>query len=229
MARPRTGYAKQDGRPVPGTTTICGMLNKPALVGWAGKTCTTTAWEIGKRGEPLPQWTEILYGQRDDAAAAGTLCHELAEAYIKGTPLPTVPLSDVGAQAWTAFENFVKWIEGQHYTIKSHERPLVSENYGYGGTPDATIHDGDTVYLADWKSSGAFYVENILQGAAYRQLIQECEKVEVKGLHIVRFSRETGDFTHKYLASDALDQGWAVFQRLLDCYPLLRELEKRVR
>lgn len=229
MPRSKAGYSDTNGRPLPGTTTICGMLNKPALVGWAGKTCTKDAWEIGKRGEPLPQWTEILYGTRDTAAAAGTLCHELAESYIKGTPLPAVPDSETGKQAWRAFENFVRWIEGQHYTIRSHERPMVSAQYGYGGTPDATIHDGDTVYLADWKSSGAFYVENIIQGAAYRQLLHECEQVDVKGLHIVRFSRETGDFTHKYLANDALDTGWEVFRRLLDCYPLLKELEKRVK
>lgn len=229
MSRPAKGYSKRDGRPAPGTTTITGLVNKPALVGWAGKTCTLSAWEAGKRGDPMPQWTEILYGTRDTAAAAGTLCHELAESYIKGTPLPAVPDSETGKQAWNAFENFVKWIEGQHYVIKSHERPLVSEEYGYGGTPDATIHDGDTAFIADWKSSSAFYAENIIQGAAYRQLIHECEGIEVQGLHIVRFSREHGDFSHKFLASDALDTGWEVFRRLLDCYPLLKDLEKRVK
>ena len=36
MSRPKAGYSV-DGEPVPGTTTISGMLNKPALVAWAGK------------------------------------------------------------------------------------------------------------------------------------------------------------------------------------------------
>ena len=46
MARPKQGYHNDAGHRVPGVTTVLGVLNKPALVGWAGKLCTETVSQI---------------------------------------------------------------------------------------------------------------------------------------------------------------------------------------
>lgn len=228
MARPRFGY-HIDGEPVFGVTTICGMLNKPALVGWAGKLCTERAWRAGKAGDPLPKWTDILYGQRDDAASAGTLVHELFEAHLRKLPLPEVPETDVGRAALQGFENARNWLASSGMEIEPHERPLVSTQFRYGGTPDALATDGRRLYLADWKTSAAIYAEMVIQMAAYRQLLREVEGTEVHGVHLVRFSRDHGDFAHHFFGGDLLDTGWEVFVRLLAISPLLKEIEKRVK
>jgi len=228
MSRPKAGYSV-DGEPVPGTTTISGMLNKPALVAWAGKLCAEAAWRAGKAGEPLPRWNDVLYGTRDDAASAGTLCHDLAHAYVLGVELPAVPDTDVGRAGWTAFENFVHWIDASALTIEAHERPLVSTQFRYGGTPDALAHMSGKTYLVDYKTSSGVYAEMLLQMSAYRQLLHECEQMDVAGVHLVRFSRESGDFAHHYFGPDVLDLGWTIFAALLGVYAPLKQLEKRVR
>lgn len=230
MARPKSGYALKSGLPVPGATTPIGLLNKPALVGWSGKTCTQAAWTAGKAGAPLPKWTDILYGQRDRAAEAGTFCHELAELYVRGDPLPAVPDTEVGRKGWQAFENFVHWLDASALKILPHERPLVSEEFGFGGTPDATAEMSSKPYLVDYKTgAGGVYYEVVIQAAAYRQLLHEVEGVDVAGAHVIRFARDTGDFHHAYFAPDALDSGWDIFRHLLAIYQPVKDLEKRVK
>lgn len=228
--RPKSGYALASGLPVPGATTPIGLLAKGGLVGWAGKTCTEFAWHAGKNGLPLPKWNDVLYGKRDDAANAGTLCHELAELYVRGDPLPPIPDTEVGRKGWQAFENFVHWLDASSLKISPHERPLVSEVYGYGGTPDATAAMSGRPYLVDYKTgTGAVYHDVLIQMGAYRQLLSEVEGVDVAGAHVIRFARDTGDFHHAYFAPDAIDAGWEVFKHLLAIYQPLKDLEKRVR
>ena len=227
-ARPAGGYSTADGRPVPGVTTICGMLNKPALVGWAGKTCTEAAWRIGRELLPMPKWTAILYPGRDKAAEAGTLVHELFESLLRGLPLPEIPDTDVGRAAQQGYENAKHWVESSALSIEPYEQPLVCEDYGFGGTPDALAIKGDEWYLADWKTGG-IYAEQIVQLSAYKHLLEKHEKVSIKGCHLVRFHRDHGDFAHHYFAEDALEMGWEVFRRLLEIHPMLAKLEKRVK
>jgi hypothetical protein len=213
-----------------GTTTICGLLDRPALVGWAGKTCTQEAWEAGKAGQPMPRWNDVLYGKRDDAAAAGTLVHDLFEAHLRQLPLPPVPDDDIGKAARRGFANALAWLGSSGLVVESHERPLVSRRYRYGGTPDAVGRDSAGRHLLlDWKTSKGVYASMIIQMAAYRQLLAECEGVTVAGVHLVRFSREYGDFAHYYFEDDALDLGWSIFEALLAVYSPLKELERRVK
>ncbi len=226
MARPKIGY-HIDGEPVIGTTTVCGMLAKPALVGWASKLCTEVSWRAGKAGEPLPKWTDICYGTRDEAASAGTLVHESFEAHLRGQPPVEFDDTEVGNAARQGYENAVHWLESSGLRVEPYEKPLVSMQFRFGGTPDAIMHGGG-VSLGDWKTGGV-YAEMLLQMAAYRQLLTECAGVEVVGVHLVRFSRECGDFSHHFFGDDLLDVGWEVFRRLLDIHPLLKQIEGRVK
>jgi hypothetical protein len=229
MGRPRQGY-NIDGEPIPGTTTICGMLNKPALVGWSGKLCTEAGWRAGKAGDPMPKWTDICYGTRDDAASAGTLVHELFDAYIRKAPLPAIPDTEIGKAAARGFDNAKNWLDSSSLLIEAYEKPLVSVRYRYGGTPDALAMSGDSVIaLCDWKTSAGVYAEMLIQMAAYRQLLVEAVGTVVKGVHLVRFSRDHGDFAHYYYGNDLLDVGWQVFEALLALYAPLKQLEKRVK
>lgn len=228
MGRPKTGYADHDGNRVPGVTTILGLLNKPALVGWAGKLCAEAGWRAAKAGEPIPRWNDVCYGQRDKAAADGTAAHDLFERYLNGEDVQRTEQDSDGA--WKAFENAKAWKEGLaiQFEVWPHERPMVSPSMGFGGTPDAIARQGNAVALADWKTGGV-YPEQVIQLAAYRHLLQECEGIEVTGCHLVRFHREHGDFHHHHYADDALDLGWECFAQLVPLYKGLEALRKRVK
>ena len=70
MARPKSGYRLADKTRVPGVTTITGRFKESGgLIHWA--------WDLGMQG--------INYRDaRDKAADAGTLGHDMIEAFIKG-------------------------------------------------------------------------------------------------------------------------------------------------
>ena len=239
MARPKGGYTLKDGTPIPGTTTITGLVNKPALVGWAAKTVHARAIEHGQamlsygmsddgQNKPCPilePWTEIVYGKRDAAADAGTQAHDMFEKRLRGE---VVALHHYAEEAQQAYGNALHWLQTSALQIEPFEQPLVSERYGFGGTPDALARLENDWYLADWKTGGV-YAEHLLQMAAYRQLILENGIDAVCGVHLVRFSREHGDFSHHYWAADALDQAWEIFKHLLAIYQPMKELEKRVK
>ena len=69
-----TIYKNKDGKRVPGTTTITGMLNKPALVRWANK--------MGLNGIDTSKFV-------DDKAAIGTLAHEMITNGLVNKPVDT--------------------------------------------------------------------------------------------------------------------------------------------
>lgn len=226
MARPKGGYTLADGTAVPGVTTVVGMLAKPALIGWAGKLCVQAGYDAGRAGEPMPRWNDVCYGQRDEAAAAGTQAHDLFERHLRGQPIP--PMAECMAGAWQAYNNAVHWLEDTGLEVEPYEEPIVSETMGYAGTPDALCTDKrGRRHLADWKTGGV-YGDHILQMAAYRALLGELG-IDVEGVHLVRFSRDHGDFAHHYFDADALDVGWRAFRGLLDAWPHVQAVQKRAK
>lgn len=243
MARPKSGYFI-DGEPVAGTTTICGMLNKPALVGWAGRLCIDAAWDAAKNSKNKPNWRDVCYGARDSAAEAGTLVHDAFEKHLSGHEVSEFPPTDVGEKAKRGYENALHWLETSGLQIISHECPLVHRKLPYGGTPDAiaVTKDFGRTYLVDWKTSSSVYAEMIIQMGAYRELLkngipmnnEDADKKHLydlgtEGVHLVRFSRETGDFAHYFFGDDLLDLGYELFILLLKASPLLKDIEKRLK
>lgn len=233
MARPKAGYTTVDGVPVPGVTTIVGLLDKPALVGWAGKTMHAAALEYGRecwsagrtqqQAPALPRWTQILYGKRDKAAEDGTAAHALLERHLNGEDVQRDGASD---GAWQAYENALHWLDASGLEVEAFEQPMVSEVYSFGGTPDAIAKSNGKTYLADWKTGGV-YESHAIQMAAYAVLLKECHGIEVEGVHLVRFSRDFGDFTHHFWDRSILTIGWRVFSSLLKIHDPLYELKAR--
>lgn len=237
MARPKTGYASRSGTPLPGVTTICGLLDKPALVGWAGKRMYEAALVYGTAcyiagqtdGEvsAMPKWQDVLYGERDQAASDGTRAHDLFAAFLNGeAPTRDESISD---SAWQAFENAQHWFSTSGLEIESHERPIVSEELGFGGTPDALIHDQNgNLFLGDWKT-GRVFPNHLIQMGGYALLIKDSTGRSVQGCHLVSFKRDRGGFSHHFWGRDELALGVKVFTHLLRLYPTLREIERIVR
>ena len=64
-----TVYKLKNGKKVSGTTTVIGILAKPALIHWA--------WDLGTKGIDYRKF-------RDDKADIGTLAHYLIMCHLKG-------------------------------------------------------------------------------------------------------------------------------------------------
>lgn len=241
MARPPKGYVCQDGEPAPGSTTISGMLNKPALVGWAGKEMHKAGikhgiacWKAGKEKEPIPaldKWTTILYGQRDLAAEAGTGGHEMSQAWLRSED-PEAAVSEISEEAKQgarrAFDSFRRWWDRSRYELVDMEVPLVSEKYRYGGTYDLLLKSPDGHYeLGDLKTGGT-YPEHLLQVASYGHLLKECRDIEVSAYSILRITRKKNpDFHHS--SYDELGDAWQAFICCRQLYDLMKKVEERTK
>jgi hypothetical protein len=143
MPRPVRGYRTADGSRVPGVTTVVKVLQESGgLIFWA--------WSLGVEGKDYRE-------ARDTAASAGTLAHAKIEAAIRGTEIPTDPNPEIDRKAANALERFLHWREMTRAEIRVHEEPLVSEQHGYGGTPDALATINGRACLFDWKAANGVY------------------------------------------------------------------------
>lgn len=216
MARPYQGYKNAAGERIPGTTTIIGRFKESGgLLQWAFKQ--------GQSGAPN------LYAERDKAADAGTLAHELIEAHIlgKAPPEQTAEIS-VFEKAQNAFTQFLEWRDQTKIEIVATERAYVSEKHQFGGTVDAIGRDmKGRIVLLDWKSSNSVYVDYLMQLAAYALLLEECApEWKPEGFHLLRVAKESADFAHYYFGE--LEQAKQSFLLMRELYDLDKILKKRV-
>ena len=221
MAHPKSGYRNAAGERIPGTTTIIGRFkDSGALLWWAfrqGEAC--------ERGEVTG-----LYDKRDEAADSGTLAHEMVEMHIKGSEFkaPENVSEKVLTQAENAYLMYLEWADQSKLEIIEQEMNLVSEEYQFGGTPDAIGMIKGELCLVDWKTSNGVYPDYLIQLAAYRHLWEENhpDKPITGGFHLCRFAKEHGDFAHHYFAE--LDDAWDQFKLFRESYEIDKRLKKRV-
>lgn len=220
MPHPKGGYKNKAGKRIPGVTTIIGRFkDSGGLLYWAfeqGKAC--------ERGE-----ISKLYDKRDEAADAGTLAHGMVEAHINDSPLPTVPDNEIGKQAQQGFRNYIEWADNNRIKIIKQEMELISEEYQFGGCPDAMgIDNQGRLCILDWKTSNGVYPDYIIQIAAYRQLWEENypDKPITGGNHLLRFSKEHADFTHHFW--NDLSEAWEQFKLFRKAYDIDKLLKKRI-
>jgi len=215
MPTPRQGYYLKDGGRVPGTTTVIGRFKESgALMQWAFKQ--------GKEGAPS------LYAEAEKAAEIGTHAHAMVEAHIKGLDLPpAMPDLSMQERAVSCFGAYLTWAKNYDVNVIDQEIGLVSEKYRYGGTVDAIGLIGNQLVLLDWKTSNAIYTDYLVQLAAYGNLWEENfpDRPITGGYHLLRFSKENGDFAHHYYAQ--LDSAWRQFQLFREAYEIDKELKKR--
>ena len=227
MPTPKSGYFLKSGRQVPGTTTILGRWKESGgLLQWAGK----TGYDQGVAGLPYN-----LYAKRDEAGDVGTYIHALVEWHLEGEDPETKPAPDSSLDTEAVntglrgYGNFLNWEKQNNLFVMSWEKPLVSEKYAFGGTPDGIFHlaNADKVDLGDWKSGKRVYADTLLQIAAYILVWEEnFPDQPIGGAHVVRFSKSFGDFEHRYF--EDLEKEKIQFLRLREAYDADKELRKRI-
>ena len=184
-------YRTLDGTVVPGVTTITGVMDKPALVGWANR--------LGLQGVDSTSYVDSL-------AAAGTLAHYLAECQMIGCEpeqeyLDTFSKVDMD-HAETSLAKFTEWAKTRTIEVLGHEMQLVSERHKYGGTCDLYARVDGVLTLIDLKTCKALYGrgdEKFTQLAGYQLLLEE-NGHEVQESYILRLGRSP-DEGFEYAAS----------------------------
>jgi len=204
-------YRLRDETIIPGVTTVCALLAKPALPKWAN--------DLGLQGIDSAKYT-------DDKADIGTLAHSIITDKLQGletdysdyTPNQIIAAEScvVSYYAWEA-----------HHEIKPIliEEPMVSEKDRFGGTLDIYAKVDGVKELIDIKTGSAIWPEFITQVAAYRQLLTEAEH-EVKRVRILNIPRSGTENFQELIPSDTvLDMNFEIFTCLLRIYNIRKELK----
>lgn len=153
-AKQHTVYTLKDGTRVPGTTTVTGVMDKPALVSWANK--------LGLQGIETGKYV-------DELATIGTLAHYRVECWLTGK---TPDLADYTPNQISASDicvaKFHKWVENVGLTVADFalsEQALVSEQYRFGGTVDLAAVIKGRATLIDIKTAKGIYDDHKTQVA----------------------------------------------------------------
>ncbi len=225
MARPNGGYRNAAGNSIPGTTTVIGRWkDSGGLIQWAYKRGKTHG-ELEAKGKPAPRH---LYDERDEAAAAGTIAHDLIEHTILGKPFDPGPVdAALLSKAQNAHAQFLEWREQSRIEIIATEHVYVSERYQFGGTIDAIGRDmKGRIVLVDWKTSNAVYQDYLVQLAAYALLLEECKpEWTPTAFHLLRVAKESADFAHHFFGE--LEEAKRAFVLMRELYDIDYRLKKR--
>lgn len=208
-ARAHTIYKLEDGTRVPGTTTVLGILNKPALIKWANN--------LGLQGIDSNKY-------RDEMAEIGTLAHQMIVDYFNQKETDTSEYSQVQIdKAENCLISFWEWERHQDLIVLLAEKPIVSEAFKYGGTIDCYCTLNGKPTLLDFKTGKAIYPEYFYQLAAYSQLLSELN-YEVTESRILRIGcDEDKGFEERVIHNQ--DKQFEVFKHCLEIYRLQKEIK----
>jgi len=225
MGRPKNGYFNKAGDRIPGTTTVIGRFkDSGGLLQWAYKTGKNHA-TLALQGKDAPSH---LYDERDKAAEAGTIAHDLIECHVLGRARPQI-VCDAAllTKAENALAQFKEWQELSRIEIVATERSYVSERYQFGGTVDAIGRDvRGRIVLIDYKTSNAVYSDFLIQLAAYALLLEECDpQFTPQSFHLLRVSKEAADFAHHHYGE--LEEAKRAFLLMRELYALDSQLKRR--
>lgn len=205
-----TIYKNCDDVRVPGTTTIMSVLAKPALIKWAN--------DLGLEGIEYTKYLDAL-------SDVGTLAHKMVECYFTGEDVDYSNYSaNVKEKAENCMKSFYAWTKSHKVEPIENEIQLVSEQFQYGGTIDCYCRINDEIYLLDFKTGKALYNEQLIQLAAYMQLLNENDYLCTKA-KILRIGRSEGEgFEERELTNFA--RYWQIFEACLKIYKLKKEIER---
>lgn len=221
-----------DGIPVASVTGILKVINKPALMYWAGN-CVADHWKHAiKPGESYDEIrleniykdSKMSFRQKSsDAASIGTIVHDYAEKVALGEE-PDLPINQQAKKGCTAFnqwrlEHAVRFIES--------EFKVYSRTHNYSGTCDLDCEIDGKRTILDYKTSSGIYPEMHFQTAAYAQARQEELGVEYDQRAIVLFNKKNGKFEVecRNMESDYATD-WAAFEGALMMHQALQSFRK---
>jgi genome maintenance exonuclease 1 len=210
-----------NGTPVAGVTSILRTINKPALIQWAASLAANHVKNNWREGlsrneiELLCREAATAHNKvKNEAAGIGTEVHAIAEASLKGKPMPA-PSTEEALRACNAF---MDWRRQHEIKLITAEQILFSKQWWYAGTADIIAHVDGQVTIADIKTSSGIYPEMFMQIAAYTNALEEMRpEIKIQQWMIVRLDKKSG----------ALEVGRMARQQVyIDAFLRCRELAK---
>ena len=211
------------GEPYQRVSTILGVINKPALVGWM-KSLTLDAVRdtlkdpaVHSDELDLDRWVSHIMQaakertERESTAAAerGTAIHADIVRFFDGG-MPKYP-ETVKAEEFL-FEN--------HMTVEAQEMIVWDDAIKVAGRCDIVLRDADRKLLVvDWKTGKGPYPEMALQLSAYASMLRKMTGEPVERGLVVKLAPE-GYSVHT--VAD-LSEGWRMFLMALDLQRGLRK------
>jgi hypothetical protein len=227
---------KLDGIPLPGCTTITGILAKEQLLPWAAREAAEyfrksvaenrlyTPEELDDICEKA-KFAHVV--KKESAGDIGTATHAWIENYIKNknaAPL-VMPTDPHVLRCVTQFLDFcksrsVRWLES--------EIRVASRRYKFGGTFDAIAEIDGVLYLVDFKTSSGIYYEAYLQTAGYTIAIEEMANLQnykIQNRLILHLNKKTKNFTAKVIQTP-LELDRRCFIAMAEVYHLTKNAER---
>ena len=211
-----------DGVEYPSVTTILGILDKPALIGWAAGLAVD--WCINHREQiNHPSFKQnATQGWRDASNIAkdiGTEVHHAIAAFHAGrdaqTDRPEVQNSLIA---------YLAWEKEHHVIIEASEAPLHDPMWLFAGTLDAVAMVDGVRTLVDYKTSRAVYNEYKYQISAYADLWETHHPDrKIERTLIVRLDKESGEFE----TTDTTKTRYDDLDTFMTCLELFYKLAKR--
>jgi hypothetical protein len=218
--KPARRQYRVDNKRVPGVTTVLGVLDKPALVGWAATTAADAAVEACANGMPPDEARKAgraaVFARRDKAADLGTRAHAMVEAHFAGEEI-SVDVSDPEeAKVYACARRAIDHIEKTCTRVVLSETAYTSP-MGFGGTLDLVVERDGKLLIADLKTGKGVHDEVVPQLAAYRFLLS-CANVIVDSGLVFHVPVDGEEVTEHEISSWKLDHGWRIFDAALTIY-----------
>jgi hypothetical protein len=160
----------------PSITACIGVLDKPALVGWAAKETAKAAFQqraalalMTDEEAAVDMLKNARYRRTERAASVGSTVHAVCEALARDEDLPTFD-----DQHAPFIDQFLKFVSEYGVEFTHVEATVFSDEYRYSGTLDMIGRIGGWLVLGDYKTGGdptqgkGIYPEVALQLAAAR-------------------------------------------------------------
>lgn len=214
-----------NGVQYPSVSKILGMLNKPALLGWAANCAVDyinenlhiiqNTTDVHRAKDVLEVARKAYKVKKDAAADAGTQCHHAIQMYIEGhDPYPSL----VCEESKRGFQAFLSWESKNHVEWLESEVQVYCVSIGYAGRFDAIAMVNGHRYLIDFKTSKSIYDEMYWQVCAYRQAYNEMfPDRSIDNLAVLHLDKETATPTFKPV-EDEIERKTIFFNYLVNAY-----------
>ena len=205
-------YYTKDGELVAGSTTILSVMAKPNLIRWA--------WNCGIKGE---DYTKV----RDSAGSVGTITHLMITEELQNRVPDLKDFTQNNIDSATlCLNSFHEWRKSHTLEVIHVEKPLISEIYRYGGTPDFLGLVNGELELMDFKTSNGIWNDYYYQLASYRQLEIE-NGYNVETARILRFSKgDNVEFEDRLIKQFSYE--FELFTHCLAIYNLLKTMKRQL-
>ena len=234
MAKRKPYYIEVDGKKtkVPSVTTICGMLDKPALLSWFGKIVAQLCLDKGDalHHMDVAAILKASYSESSKARDKGTEMHNLIEQVMMGKEVEV----DEGELLYLNISDFFADHEVEPMMLGKEpalEVELLSPTYMFGGRCDCIGYIDGVLCLIDWKSGrlANLWPESMMQTAAYRIAAVEQHPAIPTSIRraVVVFAKE--ERAYKMRIMDEHDNDFRAFLTLRGLYEWKKRTEKELK